>query len=61
MDIHNKKFRMRYFNGYDRYEVDNFLDQIGNDYGDALDETADLKNENLTLNEQLKDLQAQLN
>ena len=43
MDIHNKEFKPRGRNGYDRYEVDNFLDEVVDNYGDALDEVVDLK------------------
>lgn len=56
MDIHNKEFKRRGRNGYDRYEVDKFLDQIVDDYGDALDEVVDLKNEQVDLNNNLEDL-----
>ncbi|CAM3103775.1 cell division initiation protein [Lactobacillus bombicola] len=45
MDIHKQEFKKRGLSGYDRHEVDSFLDRIVNDYGDALDQIADLKNE----------------
>lgn len=53
MEIHDKEFRHRGRNGYDRYEVDVFLDQIVDDYGDALDEIVDLKNEKVALTKQI--------
>lgn len=60
MDIHNKDFKSRGRNGYDRYEVDSFLDEIVDDYGDALDQIVDLKNEIVSLNSKIKDLQTQV-
>lgn len=60
MDIHNKEFKSRGRNGYDRYEVDSFLDEIVDNYGDALDQIVDLKNEVVSLNSKMKDLQAQV-
>lgn len=60
MDIHNKEFKSRGRNGYDRYEVDSFLDEIVDNYGDALDKIVDLKNEVVSLNRKNKDLQAQV-
>ena len=60
LEIHNKEFKKRGLSGYDRREVDSFLDQIINDYGDALDQTVDLKNEIVHLQEQVSDLQKQV-
>lgn len=60
MDIHNKEFKHRGRNGYDRYEVDSFLDEIVDDYGDALDQVVDLKNEIVSLKNQMGDLQSQV-
>lgn len=60
MDIHNKEFKSRGRNGYDRYDVDSFLDQIVDDYGDALDQVVDLKNEIVSLNEKMGHLQEQV-
>lgn len=60
MDIHNKEFKSKGRNGYDRYEVDSFLDEIVDNYGDALDQIVDLKNEVVSLNSKIKDLQAQV-
>ncbi|EEJ72179.1 DivIVA domain-containing protein [Lactobacillus ultunensis] len=60
MDIHNKEFKRRGRNGYDRYEVDSFLDDIVDDYGDALDQVVDLKNEVVSLKDQIKNLQIQV-
>ena len=60
LEIHNKEFKKRGLSGYDRHEVDSFLDQIINDYGDALDQTVDLKNEIVHLQEQVSDLQKQV-
>lgn len=57
MDIHNKEFKHRGRNGYDRYEVDSFLDKIVDNYGDALDEVVDLKNEIVSLNTKVEQLQ----
>lgn len=56
MDIHNQEFKHRGRKGYDRYEVDRFLDRIVNDYGDSLDQEVDLKNQNLSLKKKLKEL-----
>ncbi|MBD5431554.1 DivIVA domain-containing protein [Lactobacillus agrestimuris] len=61
MDIHNKEFKHRGRNGYDRYEVDSFLDQIVDDYGDSLDEVVDLKNQMASLNDKVTELQAKVN
>lgn len=60
MDIHNKEFKHRGRNGYDRYEVDSFLDDIVDDYGDALDQIVDLKNEIVSLKDQMGNLQSQV-
>lgn len=60
MDIHNKEFKHRGRNGYDRYEVDSFLDNIVDDYGDALDQVVDLKNEVVSLNKKIDNLQVQV-
>lgn len=54
MEIHNKEFKRRGRNGYDRYEVDSFLDQIVEDYGDVLDGNVDLKNKVFSLQDELK-------
>lgn len=48
MDIHNKQFNTK-LRGYDSKQVDSFLDQIVDAYGDALDQIVDLKNENVEL------------
>lgn len=55
MDIHNKEFKHRGRNGYDSYEVDKFLDEIIDDYGDVLDQVIDLKNQVALLEEKLGD------
>lgn len=60
MDIHDKEFKRRGRNGYDRYEVDSFLDQIVDDYGNALDLTVDLKNQIVSLNAKVADLNSQI-
>ena len=60
MDIHNKEFKHHGRSGYDRYEVDSYLDQIVDSYGDALDEVVDLKNQNVTLTEQVHQLEQKL-
>lgn len=60
MDIHNKKFKHRGRNGYDRYEVDSFLDDVVDNYGDALDQVVDLKNKVVSLNKKVEDMQAQV-
>lgn len=52
IEIHNKEFD-RKFRGYDREEVDNFLDQVVNDYDLALQQNAQLQ-------KQLKQSQSQL-
>lgn len=51
MNIHEKQFQTK-FKGYDVDEVDGYLDQIVNDYGDTLDENVDLKNKIAHLEEQ---------
>lgn len=55
MEIHNKTFEKK-FKGYDEEEVDKFLDQIVNEYGDILDENSDLKNENNSLKKERETL-----
>ncbi|KRM37214.1 cell division initiation protein [Lactobacillus hamsteri DSM 5661 = JCM 6256] len=60
MDIHNKEFKHRGRNGYDRYEVDSFLDQIVDDYGDSLDQVVDLKNQIASLNQKIDNLQSRV-
>lgn len=60
MDIHNEEFKKRGLSGYDRHEVDAFLDQIVDDYGDVLDENVDLKNQIVKLKSQIDELQAQV-
>lgn len=57
MDIHNQEFKVK-MSGYDRYQVDSFLDQVVDAFGDALDQNVDLENEIVKLqkeNKQLKD------
>ena len=61
MDIHDKEFTLRGRKGYDRYEVDSFLDQIVDDYGDCLDNNVDLKNENVALKDKVKELESEVN
>lgn len=58
MDIHNKEFKRRGRNGYDRFEVDSFLDQIVDDYGDSLDQIVDLKNERVNLDQEIEQMKA---
>lgn len=60
MDIHNKEFTRRGRNGYDRYEVDSFLDDIVDSYGDTLDEMIDLKNQIVAQDEKIEKLQSQV-
>ncbi len=48
MEIHNKHFNTK-MRGYDKEQVDSFLDRIVDAYGDALDKIVDLKNENAKL------------
>lgn len=60
MDIHDKEFTLRGRKGYDRYEVDSFLDQIVDDYGDCLDNNVDLKNENVALKNKIKELESEV-
>lgn len=60
MDIHNQEFKKRGFSGYDRREVDTFLDQIVDDYGDTLDQNVDLKNEIIHLRNEVNSLQSQV-
>ena len=44
MDIHNKEFK-RSFRGYNEDEIDDFLDQVVNDYERLYRENERLKNE----------------
>lgn len=60
MDIHNQEFKKRGLSGYDRREVDTFLDQIVDDYGDTLDQNVDLKNEVIHLRNEVSSLQSQV-
>lgn len=60
MDIHNKEFKKRGLSGYDRHEVDVFLDQIVDEYGNLLDDNVDLKNEVTRLMSQVNQLQSQV-
>ena len=59
MEIHDKTFEKK-FKGYDEEEVDKFLDQIVNEYGDVLDENSDLKNENNSLKEENETLKGKV-
>ena len=58
--IHNKEFKKRGLSGYDRHEVDSFLDQIINDYGDVLDQNVDYKNKIIQLQDRVSNLQKQV-
>lgn len=58
IDIHDQEFKKRGRHGYDRFEVDSFLDKIVDDYGDTLDENNDLKNQIYSLQQQNKKLTA---
>lgn len=58
--IHNKEFKKRGLSGYDRHEVDSFLDQIINDYGDVLDQNVDYKDKIIQLQDQVSNLQKQV-
>lgn len=60
IDIHDQQFKRRGRHGYDRLEVDTFLDQIVDDYGDTLDENSDLKNRNLSLDKENQQLKAEI-
>ncbi|WP_300558628.1 DivIVA domain-containing protein [Companilactobacillus sp.] len=53
IEIHNKEFD-RKFRGYDREEVDQFLDQIVNDYDLALQQNAQLQKDLKQTQSQLK-------
>lgn len=53
IDINKKEFTRRGRRGYDRYEVDSFLDQVTEDYGNVLDENADLNNSLAAVKEKL--------
>ncbi|KRL67910.1 DivIVA domain-containing protein [Companilactobacillus versmoldensis] len=53
VEIHNKEFD-RKFRGYDREEVDNFLDQVVNDYDLALQQNTQLQKELKQTQSQLK-------
>lgn len=54
MEIHDKVFPI-VKNGYSAEAVDEFLDQIIDDYADVLDRNVDLKNENYKLKKQIRD------
>ncbi|TSO26173.1 DivIVA domain-containing protein [Lactobacillus sp. LL6] len=58
IDINKKEFTRRGRRGYDRYEVDSFLDQVVEDYGNVLDKNADLNNELTLTKERLNDYKA---
>ncbi|NLW17517.1 MAG: DivIVA domain-containing protein [Firmicutes bacterium] len=53
LDIHNKEFKT-VLRGYDRNEVDEFLDLIIKDLEQIFKESAELKDRNQTLQEQLE-------
>ena len=55
MEIHNKEFKRRGRKGYDRYEVDKFLDQVVDEYGDALDQVVDLKNKQASQDKKIEE------
>ena len=42
LDIENKKFSKKMMNGYDVEEVDDFLDQLTDDYGKMNKESTEL-------------------
>lgn len=56
LDIKKQEFKT-IFRGYDRLEVETFLEMVANEYEDLLNERNQLKNEVLTLQTQLKDYQ----
>lgn len=58
IDINKKEFTRRGRKGYDRYEVDAFLDKIVEDYGNVLDENVDLNNSLALANERLNEYKA---
>lgn len=60
IEIHDKEFKKRGLSGYDRQEVDSFLDQVIDDYGDTLDQNVDLQNEVVYLRHQVLALQNEL-
>ncbi len=53
LDIENKKFSKQMMNGYNVEEVDNFLDELTEDYGKLYKETAENKNKLEELSESL--------
>lgn len=57
IDIHNQEFKKRGRHGYDRYEVDSFLDRIVDDYGDVLDDNSDLRNQVYSLKDKNRQLE----
>ncbi|MBD5432594.1 MAG: DivIVA domain-containing protein [Lactobacillus sp.] len=59
MDIHNQEFNTK-MRGYDRDEVDSFLDKIVDSFSDALDKNIDLKNENNKLRREINDLNEEI-
>ncbi|BDR60405.1 DivIVA domain-containing protein [Lactobacillus xylocopicola] len=59
IEIHKKEFKKRGLSGYDRREVDGFLDHIVDDYGSILDENTDLKNELYQIKSELNDYKKQ--
>ena len=59
MDIHNQEFNTK-MRGYDRNEVDSFLDSVVDSFSDALDKNIDLRNENTNLKMKINDLSEKL-
>lgn len=59
MDIHNQEFNTK-MRGYDRNEVDSFLDSVVESFSDALDKNIDLRNENTNLKMKINDLNEKL-
>lgn len=53
LDIHNKEFKS-VLRGYDRNEVDEFLDMVIKDLEQVFKESAELKNSNQSLTEKLE-------
>lgn len=54
LDIQNKEFKRSFFRGYKESEVDQFLDEIIDDYENLYKENIELKDKILILNEQIK-------
>src|SRR5712691_6683991 len=56
LDIRQQQFTVRWFRGFDKHEVDAFLDDVADDYETVLKENALLKEQLATLEERSRGL-----